>query len=77
MACSRCNQLNCIGGCIKSPCNSSDKNGMITRNNSFENKSGGRDGESAYQLAVRKGFTGTEDEFNELNLNNSYTEFNW
>lgn len=77
MACSRCQQLNCTGGCIKSPINSPCTSDGITRNNSFENKSEGRDGESAYQLAVRKGFTGTEDEFNALNLSNSYVEFNW
>lgn len=53
-------------------CKPSVSRQIVNQNNTL-----GRDGESAYLLAVRKGFQGTEDEFNELNENNSYAEFTW
>lgn len=41
------------------------------------NNSKGRDGLDAYQLAVLGGFEGTLQEFNDLNINQSYEEFTW
>lgn len=77
MACSRCQQLNCNGGCIKSPFNKScSQDSIISRNNSFENKSEGRDGESAYKIYVREGGTLTEEEWLESLKGNSYIPIN-
>lgn len=57
MACSKCHQVNCVGRCGSS---------SITRENTFENKSEGRDGLNAYQMAVvYDGFTGTYNEWKE------------
>lgn len=56
MACQYCHRRNCSGG-------PTCKSGTITRDNTFTNSSEGRDGESAYQIAVRYGFDGTEQEW--------------
>lgn len=68
MACNKCYKNSCTGKC---------SNSSISRQIKIQNNSIGRDGESAYQLALRMGFIGTEIEFNELNLNNSYSTDNW
>lgn len=56
MVCKYCHKRNCSGG------NSCQKS-IITRDNTFINNSEGRDGESAYEIAVRWGFEGTEQEW--------------
>lgn len=68
MACSKCHQINCVGRCGSS---------TITRENTFENKSEGVNGLSAYELYVQGGGTMTLDEWREFNISNKYKEFNW
>lgn len=66
--CNKCYQGSCNGGCLKTG---------VTRQIILENNSEGRDGESAYETYVRLGGTLTEQEWSELNINNSYTIDEW
>lgn len=68
MACNKCYNYSCNGGCKKSE---------ITRQISIENNSIGRDGESAYEAYVRLGGTLTEEEWTDLQLMNTYGQDNW
>lgn len=63
--CSNCNNNSCDGGCT------------ITRQITNVNNSIGRDGESAYQTYIRLGGTLTEAEWTAININSSYSEYNW
>ena len=63
--CVQCSNDSCSGGC------------SVTRQITSENNSLGRDGESAYEAYVRLGGTLTEAEWTALNINSSYSEFDW
>ena len=63
--------------CYNSSCNGSCGKPIVSRQVRIENNSIGRDGESAYEAYVRNGGTLTEQEWLELQVNNSYSTDNW